>query len=168
MDCSMYRWTWLCLGIMIGLTGRLVAEFVGVASAVYVKRKISREVAQVNTSYHDLHVTTRNIPRTSISNLPYNLHLSCTRTGGWELWRVPPSGICDVILLAGEYNAPEEWLVLDVKGHVIIDSRREPPTSGRKLNAPSTESKLDRGRWPHPRPANGRAVEAMDLHQPRL
>ena len=82
-------------------------------------------------SYHDLHITTAQIPRTSIFNLPYGLQLQCTRVSGWELWdmnrmqrplNLPPSR---GVLLAGEYADPEEWLVLDVDGHVVLDSRRE-------------------------------------------
>jgi hypothetical protein len=69
-------------------------------------------------SYHDLHVTTEQIPRTSIFDLPYGLEVTCTRTGGWGLWDYPRSK-----KLAGEYDGPR-WLVLDVAGHVIVDSRR--------------------------------------------
>jgi hypothetical protein len=31
-------------------------------------------------SYHDLHITTAQIPRTSIFNLPYGLLVTCDRT----------------------------------------------------------------------------------------
>ncbi len=82
-------------------------------------------------SYHDLHITTAEIGRTSIFNLPYDLQVMCCRVAGWQLWRTAthPSGW---ILLAGEYDNPDKWLVLDVSGHVIVDSRRpgapeEPP-----------------------------------------
>lgn len=34
---------------------------------------------------------------------------------------LPPAG---GVLLGGEYDAPEKWLVLDVAGYVILDSRR--------------------------------------------
>ena len=84
-------------------------------------------------SYHDLYITTAQIPRTSVSRLPYGLQVTCTRVAGWELWdmnqmqrpeRLPPSR---GVLLAGEYGGPGKWLVLDVAGHVIIDSREREP-----------------------------------------
>jgi hypothetical protein len=64
-------------------------------------------------SYHHLHITTDKIPRTSIFNLPYGTMITCTRTGGWELWE-------NNYLIAGEYD--DNGLLLDVDGHVIIDS----------------------------------------------
>lgn len=69
-------------------------------------------------SYHDLHITTAQIPRTSIFNLPYGLEVRCTRITGWQLWNMDR-----VQLLAGEFDS-ESWLVLDVAGHVIVDSRK--------------------------------------------
>jgi hypothetical protein len=75
-------------------------------------------------SYHDLHITTAKIPRTSIFNLPFGLEVSCNRVSGWCLWHTdqdrPRS---EPELLAGEYE--NKWLVLDVAGHVIVDSRRD-------------------------------------------
>lgn len=72
-------------------------------------------------SYHDLHITTRDIPRTSIFNLPYSLQVICTRSGGWELWEVSWGAST---LLAGEHAGPDKWLVLDVAGQAILfDSR---------------------------------------------
>lgn len=65
------------------------------------------------SSYHDLHITTAFIPRTSIFNLPFNLMVTCTRLGGWELWE-------SQVLLAGEYS--QNGLILDVDGNVIVDS----------------------------------------------
>lgn len=76
-------------------------------------------------SYHDLHITTAKIPRTSVFNLPYGLQVQCTRVSGWQLWQ-SATRIQDWKLLAGEYDKPEDWLVLDVDGHVILDSRRDP------------------------------------------
>lgn len=69
-------------------------------------------------SYHDVHVTTPDIPRTSIFDLPYGYALACTRVTGWTLdmgGRV----------VAGEYET-DAWLVIDVAGHVILDSRTIP------------------------------------------
>lgn len=73
-------------------------------------------------SYHDLHITTAQIPRTSIFNLPYGLEVSCNRVGGWCLWQVDsdsPHYRRDT-LLAGEYDS--KGLRLDVGGVVIVDS----------------------------------------------
>jgi hypothetical protein len=70
-------------------------------------------------SYHDLHITTAELPRTSIFNLPFNLMVTCTRTGGWELWRMD-GGEGKETLIANEYGA--NGLRLDVAGHVIVDS----------------------------------------------
>lgn len=74
-------------------------------------------------SYHDLYITTSDIPRTSIFNLGYGLRVTCCRVAGWELWCYPDTG-GDLILLAGEYAGPARWLALDVNGVVVVDSRR--------------------------------------------
>jgi hypothetical protein len=76
-------------------------------------------------SYHDLHVTTADIPRTSIFNLGYDLQVTCTHIAGWELWRTTAGSVRDWTLLAGEYAGPGKWLVLDVNGTAVLDSRRE-------------------------------------------
>jgi hypothetical protein len=83
-------------------------------------------------SYHDLHITTPSIPRTSIFNLPYGLEVTCTRVGGWCLWQHrdgrPPVTFThppEPVKVAGEYEGAKKWLVLDVAGHVIVDSRKE-------------------------------------------
>jgi hypothetical protein len=76
-----------------------------------------------DSSYHDLHITTDKIERTSIFDLPFNLMVTCTRTAGWELWRYPEVG--PEKLVAGEYNNDAEGkggLRLDVGGVVIVDS----------------------------------------------
>ena len=71
----------------------------------------------------DLWITTAQIKRERLSRLPYSLLLTCTRTAGWELWNIT-NGLHRGELLAGEYAGPEDWLVLDVDGCVIADSRR--------------------------------------------
>lgn len=80
-------------------------------------------------SYHDLYITTENIPRTSIFNLPYCLTVMCSRVTGWQLWDLS-GGYIGGIVLAGEYEGPGKWLVLDVNGHVIVDSRRPADEKG--------------------------------------
>lgn len=86
-------------------------------------------------SYHDLHITTASIPRTSIFNLPYGLEVTCTRTGGWQLWdmnQMQEHALGSALprgkgrLLAGEYDGTEKGLRLDVAGHVICDSLTPP------------------------------------------
>lgn len=86
--------------------------------------------AGADWSYHHLHVTTAEIPRARLFDLPYGLWITCNRVAGWELWdmdrnqnreMLPPSRGA---LLAGEYAGPEKWLVLDVAGYIVLDSRR--------------------------------------------
>lgn len=76
-------------------------------------------------SYHDLYITTPSITRTSIFNLPFRVQVRCTRVGGWQVWALAEKSMGHVVepeeLLGGEYD--DKWLVLDVAGHVICDSR---------------------------------------------
>ena len=67
-------------------------------------------------SYHDLHITTEHIPRTSIFNLPFGIEVTCNRVTGWTLTDTEHA-----VELAGEYG--DKWLILDVAGHVILDNR---------------------------------------------
>jgi hypothetical protein len=69
-------------------------------------------------TYHDLYITTERIQRTSIFNLPFDLMVICHRTSGWEL-RDMAADKC----LAGEYDT--NWLILDVAGTVIVNSRKD-------------------------------------------
>jgi hypothetical protein len=71
-------------------------------------------------SYHDLHITTDTLPRTSIFNLPYGYEVSCNRVGGWCVW-------LNGAQVAGEYG---DGLRLDVAGHVIVDSLTRPIPPG--------------------------------------
>lgn len=64
------------------------------------------------TSYHDVYVTTANIERTRLFDLPYEYEITCTRVGGWRLWH-------GRTLVAGEYD---KGLRVDVADHVICDS----------------------------------------------
>jgi hypothetical protein len=70
-------------------------------------------------SYHDLHITTPSIKRTSIFDLPFRVVVQCTRVGGWEVWALSEGDLPEE-LLAGEYHAG--GLCLDVAGHVIVDT----------------------------------------------
>lgn len=69
-------------------------------------------------SYHDLHITTPTLQRTSIFNLPFGLEVVCNRVSGWQLVDVKAQNT-----VAGEFQGPEDWPVLDVKGIVIVGSR---------------------------------------------
>jgi hypothetical protein len=74
-------------------------------------------------SYHDLFITTAEIKRTSIFNLPFNIQVTCSRVGGWEVWNT--NGSTDFkgwTLLGGEYDGSEKPLKLDVNGEAIVDS----------------------------------------------
>ena len=66
-------------------------------------------------SYHDLEIETAEIPKTSIFNLPHGLKVTCTRTGGWELWDFG-------VKVAGEYDT--NWLRLTVGDTVIVGTKR--------------------------------------------
>ena len=72
-------------------------------------------------SYHDLEIETADIPKTSIFDLPYGLELTCTRTGGWQLWDRGGVREESIPLIAGEYD--DNWLRLTVGDTVIVDSR---------------------------------------------
>ena len=71
------------------------------------------------STYHDLHITTPDIPRTRISDLSFGYEILCSRAGGWQLWDMR-LGYRNAVLVAGEYA--EVPLRLDVAGHVIVDS----------------------------------------------
>lgn len=71
-----------------------------------------------DVSYHDLFITTREIPRTSIMNLPYSVRVTCTRVGGWEVWECYDGAEA---MIAGEFAAMSP-LRLDVNGFVLCDS----------------------------------------------
>ena len=72
-------------------------------------------------SYHDLHITTSSIPRTSIFNLPFRVRVTCSRVCGWRALALAERSLPEELL--GEEYDKENWLVLDVAGHVICDSR---------------------------------------------
>lgn len=63
-------------------------------------------------SYHDLHVTTADIPRTALSSLPHGYEVVCNRVSGWALVR-------DGVVLAEEFG---KGLRLDLHDIVIVDS----------------------------------------------
>lgn len=81
----------------------------------------SDETTAEPPSYHDLHITTPTIERTSIFNLPFRVHVMCSRVGGWEAWAMKEQDLPEE-RLGGEFGG-EKWLVLDVAGHVICDGR---------------------------------------------
>jgi len=73
-------------------------------------------------SYHDLHVTTTHIPRTSVFDLPFMIDVRCCRTAGWQVWDMSAIHGEHGKKIAGEFAADHEGLRLDVAGHVIVDS----------------------------------------------
>lgn len=72
-------------------------------------------------SYHDLFVTMFRTPRTSIFDLPFALDVRCNRVTGWQVWDTTPG---HERIVAKEYPGAdlELGLLLDVAGHVIVDS----------------------------------------------
>jgi hypothetical protein len=74
----------------------------------------------VSPSYHDLYITTPTVERTSISDLPFRVRVSCCRVAGWQVWAHKENPWPEE-LLGGEYDL--KWLVLDVNGHEIVNSR---------------------------------------------
>ena len=75
-------------------------------------------------SYHDLYITTAEIERVSIMNLPYRVQVTCSRVSGWEVWARPERSLKEE-LLGGEYAM--RGLRLDVNGVVICDSLTQEP-----------------------------------------
>jgi hypothetical protein len=68
-------------------------------------------------SYHDVRVSTSTgLDGARIFDLPYGVELACTRVTGWQLRN-------NGALLGGEYDG-DQWLVIEVDGKVIVDSRR--------------------------------------------
>lgn len=65
----------------------------------------------MTVSYHDLHITTTELGRIAISDMPFGYMVTCTRVGGWELW-------LDAKLVAGEFDK-DRPLALDVAGTTI-------------------------------------------------
>lgn len=68
-------------------------------------------------SYHGLHITTKDLKRTSIFNLHYGYRVMCCRVGGWCLSTY--DGVREIVV-AGEYDTLSP-LRLDVNGVVIVD-----------------------------------------------
>lgn len=66
-------------------------------------------------TYHDLHITTPEIPRVSIFDLPYRVIVQCTRCGGWAVWARSERGL-------QEENLGKNGFILDVDGVIIFDS----------------------------------------------
>lgn len=84
-------------------------------------------MADGTLSYHDLHITTPKLARTAISNLPFRVQVSCTRTAGWTVWAMAEGSLPDE-QLGGEFS--EGGLRLDVAGHVIVDTLKEMAEEG--------------------------------------
>lgn len=89
--------------------------------------KIGEERAEP-PSYHDLFITTAEIERTSIMNLPYRVQVTCSRAAGWQVWAHEERDLLEE-RLGGEYG--HRKLRLDVAGVVICDSlTTEPARAG--------------------------------------
>lgn len=73
------------------------------------------------TSEHILYVTTSKIPRTPITALPARIHVSRGNIDGWGAWLLQ-EGDSPEEYLGGEFEK-DLWLVLDVDGRIICNSR---------------------------------------------
>lgn len=86
------------------------------------------------TSEHILYVTTSKIPRTPITALPTRIHVSTNKSGGWGVWALQ-EGDSPEEYLGGEFEK-DLWLVLDVDGRIICNSRDkasiEAPSANRR------------------------------------
>ena len=72
-------------------------------------------------TYHDLHITTPTIERTSIFNLPFRVQVTCSRVGAWQVWARAEGRMLGSDALPDE-NLGEDGFRLDVAGFVIHDS----------------------------------------------
>ncbi|MFL5285973.1 MAG: hypothetical protein ACJ8AW_34600 [Rhodopila sp.] len=54
-------------------------------------------------SYHDLYITTSEIQRTSIRDMPFRVQVRCTRLSGWTVWTLREGNLRDSYL-GGEYG----------------------------------------------------------------
>lgn len=72
-------------------------------------------------SYHQLFITTKNIERTSIFNLPFRVKVECKRTTGWQCVAMEEN-LLKYEILGSEFDK-ENWLILDVNGHIICNSK---------------------------------------------
>lgn len=69
-------------------------------------------------SCHDVEVEFEGQPRIALFDAPYGLELSCTRTGGWQMWKHNLRDGTSAIL-AGEYCVIR--LSIWIKGIQILD-----------------------------------------------
>jgi hypothetical protein len=74
-------------------------------------------------SYHDVHVKTPKMERTSIFDLPFQYKLICQRAAGWTLWNGDT-------LVGAEYGEVHQRLDIDVAGHVILNALERAATIG--------------------------------------
>lgn len=88
---------------------------------VDINRWIERNENNQPPGNADLFVTTADIPRTPLIHLADSYLVECSVVWGWELMRV---NIGERVTIATEHSQETYgWLVLDVSGFVICDSR---------------------------------------------
>lgn len=89
--------------------------------------ELKRRVLAPVPSYHALNLTTKTIPRTPLVQLQDRIDVTCGVGSGWEAWRIvtnndpKASKPTTAVRLGGEFT-PDNWLRLDVAGHIIVDS----------------------------------------------
>lgn len=70
-------------------------------------------------SYHDVEFEFEGQPRIKLFDAPFNVMITCTRVGGWELWEMRGAEGPNERILAGEYRKPS--LRIWVAGNLVVD-----------------------------------------------
>ena len=73
-------------------------------------------------SYHDAVVTLNGVDY-CLFDEPYDLMITCTRAGGWELWRNRGSTVHEAKLLGGEYSGDD--FKISIAGHIICEGKKD-------------------------------------------
>ncbi len=126
----------VCQGERYGASAAKMLGLVqGTAADVLIAKEIQKPEID-SPSYHDIFVTTKDRPREKLFNLAYDYELSCTRVAGWTLWfRGQAKDRSQDQLVGGEYEK-DKWLVIDLNGIEILDSRKR--AEERKNDEPGT------------------------------
>lgn len=99
----------------------------------YWQRKFRREQALKELSFRNVYITTPRIMRQRLTDLPYGVRIVCDRAAGWRVFAGKDDRPREIVvsehreLLAGEFDGPDRWLILDINGQTIVDSRKNSP-----------------------------------------
>ena len=89
--------------------------------------ELKRRVLAPAPSYHALNLTTKTIPRTPLVRFQDRIDVTCGKVSGWEAWHIVTNTDpkahkpTTAVRLGGEFT-PDNWIRLDVAGHIIVDS----------------------------------------------